>query len=85
MQPSRRWTSLRYKDTLESGSCCSFQPLTLGMMWLLTHLSQVAMGNYGAAIILLVFLVRLVLHPITKKGQVSMSRLQKLTCELTGQ
>ena len=47
-------------------------------MWLLGRLSQVALGNYGVAIILLVFLVRLLLHPITKKGQVAMMRSQKL-------
>jgi YidC/Oxa1 family membrane protein insertase len=34
--------------------------------------------NYGVVIIILVFLVRLVLHPITKKSQVSMSKMQKL-------
>ena len=34
--------------------------------------------NYGVAIIILVFLMRLVMHPITKKSQVSMMRLQKV-------
>ncbi len=34
--------------------------------------------NYGIVIIVLVFLVRIILHPITKKSQVSMSKMQKL-------
>ena len=34
--------------------------------------------NYGVVIIILVFLMRLVMHPITKKSQVSMSKMSKL-------
>jgi YidC/Oxa1 family membrane protein insertase len=34
--------------------------------------------NYGVIIIIIVFLIRLFLHPITKKSQVSMSKMQKL-------
>jgi YidC/Oxa1 family membrane protein insertase len=34
--------------------------------------------NYGVAIILLTLVVRLVLHPLSKKSQVSMARMQKL-------
>ncbi len=36
------------------------------------------LGNYGVVIMVLVFLVRLVLHPVTKKSQVSMMKMQKL-------
>jgi YidC/Oxa1 family membrane protein insertase len=36
-------------------------------------------GNYGVAIIVLTVIVKVILFPITKKGQVSMYRLQKLT------
>jgi len=35
-------------------------------------------GNYGLVIIILVFLVRLAMYPITKKSQVSMSKMSKL-------
>ncbi|MCJ7543455.1 MAG: YidC/Oxa1 family insertase periplasmic-domain containing protein [Phycisphaerae bacterium] len=78
---------LNYLGAIDIESYCCIQlpltlgmirPLTLGMMWLLGALTVVTLGNYGVAIILLVFLVRLVLHPITKKSQVSMVRLQKL-------
>lgn len=78
---------LNYLGAIDIESYCCIQipltlglirPLTLGMMWLLGLLAVVSLGNYGVAIILLVFLVRLVLHPITKKSQVSMVRFQKL-------
>jgi YidC/Oxa1 family membrane protein insertase len=72
------YQKLRYIDTIEFGSCCTWGPLTLGMMWLLQFLSKLALGNYGVAIILLVVLVRLVMHPLTKKGQVMMSKTQKM-------
>jgi YidC/Oxa1 family membrane protein insertase len=35
-------------------------------------------GNYGVVIIILVLLFRLAMHPVTKKSQVSMSRMSKL-------
>ncbi len=34
--------------------------------------------NYGVVIIVLVFLMRLIMHPVTKKSQVSMSKMSKL-------
>jgi YidC/Oxa1 family membrane protein insertase len=34
--------------------------------------------NYGVVIMILVFLVRILMHPVTKKSQVSMMRMQKL-------
>lgn len=37
------------------------------------------LGNYGVVIMVLVFLVRLVMHPLTKKGQVSMMSMQKIS------
>ncbi len=56
--------------------------LPLAMMWLLEVFSVVSLGNYGVAIIILVLLVRLVLHPLTKKSQISMMRMQKLTPQM---
>ena len=35
-------------------------------------------GNYGVVIIILVFLIRIAIHPLSKKSQVSMSKLSKL-------
>ncbi len=74
-----QYDELEYIKTIEFGGCfCSFSWLSLAMMWMLQKLSLVAIGNFGVAIILLVILVRLCLHPLTKKGQVSMMKMQKL-------
>lgn len=60
------------------GACAimTFKPLTVFMIWLLNHLESVV-RNYGIAIIILVLFVRTLLHPITKKGQVNMMRMQQ--------
>ncbi len=76
------YQKLGYLDTIEFGSCCTYAPLSFGMMWLLQVFSKITLGNYGVAIILLVFLVRIVLHPITKKGQVSMMKMSKLAPQM---
>jgi YidC/Oxa1 family membrane protein insertase len=60
--------------------CCPamlIRPLAFGILWLMEWL-HVFLFNYGLVIIILVFVVRLILHPLTKKGQVSMSRMSKL-------
>jgi len=73
------YSKLNYIGTIEFGRCCTFSWLALAMMWLLDFFSAtIAFGNYGVAIILLVLLVRLVLHPLTKRGQISMMGMQKL-------
>jgi YidC/Oxa1 family membrane protein insertase len=70
---------LNYLSTLEFRSCiCAWDALAIGMMWLLEKLWLISWHNYGVAIMLLVFITRLCLHPLTKKGQVSMMGMQKL-------
>ncbi len=71
------YDKLSYIGTIDFSSC-TFDWLTLMMMGLLDIFSKVALGNYGVAIIMLVLLVRLLLHPLTKKSQVSMMSMQKL-------
>ncbi len=44
------------------------------MEWMYHHIIH----NYGIVIIILVFLIRIILHPITKKSQISMSKMSKL-------
>jgi len=51
-------------------------PLTDLMVGLLKVLYRV-LPNYGVAIIIMVLIVRALLHPITKKGQVGMVKMQK--------
>ena len=77
------YRDLKYINTIDFGSCfCTSNWLALGMMWLLQMLSKLSFGNYGVAIILLVVVVRLVLHPLTKKSQVMMMKTQKLAPQM---
>jgi YidC/Oxa1 family membrane protein insertase len=55
---------------------CTFQWLVRLMVWLLYTLHSLV-RNYGLAIIILVLIVRTLLHPVTKKSQVNMMRMQK--------
>ncbi len=74
---------LNYLGSINFQSCfCAINSLTLGMMWLLQGISGLAFGNYGIAIMMLVLMVRLVLHPLTKKSQISMMNMQKLGPEM---
>lgn len=57
-------------------SACTFVWLTNLMIFLL-NLFYKFIGNYGVAIIILVLLVRLLLHPITKTSQVNMVKMQE--------
>lgn len=56
---------------------CTFAILVEAMIGLLNGLYAVV-RDYGVAIIILVLIVRTLLHPITKKGQVNMVRMQKV-------
>jgi YidC/Oxa1 family membrane protein insertase len=76
------------RDYVESliihGSMCGF--LTFNwLVWTLVALVRVFHAitfDWGLAIILLVCLVRLILHPITKRSQVSMLRMGKMGPEI---
>lgn len=77
------YQKLNYLGSINFSSCfCAINSLTLGMMWLLQGISTIAFGNYGIAIMVLVLMVRLVLHPLTKKSQISMMKMQKLGPEM---
>lgn len=60
---------------------CTFSFLVTLMIWLLNHVYAVV-PDYGIAIIVLVLIVRALLHPITKKGQVNMARMQRRMADL---
>ena len=81
---SAEYGQLNVSESIQSRVCCSWMalaPLTAGLLWLLGRIHWL-IPNYGVAIILLVALVRLALHPISKSAQVSMMRTQKLAPEL---
>ncbi len=72
---------LGFFQTIDFMSCCCpaaiIQPLAFGILAIMKWMYGF-IGNYGIIIIILVFLVRLIMHPITKKSQVSMSKVQKV-------
>ena len=72
------YLDLDYKSTIDLRTSCTWAPISYGMIWLLQKLSWLALGNYGIAIMVLVVMVRICLHPLTKKGQISMMKMQKL-------
>lgn len=62
------------------GMCafCTFDPVVVSILWMLDMTQKyLTFGNWGAAIILLVIVVRLLLHPLTRYSQVNMAITQK--------
>lgn len=60
--------------------CCPAQiinPLAFAILAIMKGM-HAFIPNYGVVIIILVFLMRLVMHPVTKKSQISMSKMSKL-------
>ena len=74
-----------YKSTLviRSGcyTICTFDFLMDGLVYLLRGMHYV-LHDWGLAIIALVVIVRAILHPITKKSQVSMAKMAKMGPEM---
>jgi YidC/Oxa1 family membrane protein insertase len=68
---------------LTSGPCayCTFQFLINGLVKLLAFFHFIT-RDWGLAIICLVVIVRLILHPITKRSQVSMMKMGKMGPEM---
>ena len=75
------YKNLGFFHTIDFMSCCFpagvIAPMAFGilatMRWMYGFF-----GNYGVVIIILVFIIRIVIHPLTKKSQVSMSKMGKL-------
>jgi len=73
---------LGFVQTLTFMPCCCcpagiIRPLAFGVLAIMKWMYGF-IGNYGVVIIILVFLMRLCMHPVTKKSQVSMSKMSKL-------
>ncbi len=75
------YSKLGYFHTIHFMACCCpkaiINPLAFGIMALMKWLHYF-IPNYGVVIMILVVLVRAILHPVTKKSQVSMMAMQKL-------
>jgi YidC/Oxa1 family membrane protein insertase len=78
---NERYDELGFAQTIDFMGCCCpakiIKPLAFGILALMKWMYGF-IGNYGVAIIILVFLMRMAMHPITKKSQISMSKMSKL-------
>ncbi len=74
------YQNLGFVNTMDFMACCCpaaiIHPLAFGILWLLKWV-HTFIPNYGIVIIILVLLVRLMLHPLTRLSQVSMSKYAK--------
>lgn len=73
------YKSLGFIKTIDFQACCGdiFSSLSFAILAAMNWLHQY-IPNYGIVIIIFVFVVRVLLHPITKKSQVSMMKMSKL-------
>ena len=60
---------------------CTFQPLAKGLLWFLKTIHGWT-HDWSLAIIALVIVVRLILHPITKRSQINMAKMSKQMASL---
>jgi len=75
------YRKLGFLQTIDFMGCCCptsiISPLAFGILALMKWMYGF-IPNYGIVIIILVFVMRLCMHPITKKSQVSMSKMGTL-------
>jgi len=75
------YRKLGFVQTIDFMACCCpasiISPLAFGILAIMKWMYGF-IANYGVVIIILVFLMRLAMHPITKKSQVSMSKMSTL-------
>ncbi|MEN6577285.1 MAG: YidC/Oxa1 family insertase periplasmic-domain containing protein [Phycisphaerales bacterium] len=75
------YRTLGFVHTIDFMNCCCpagiINPLAFGILAIMKWMYGF-IGNYGIVIIILVFIMRLILHPITKKSQIAMSKMTKL-------
>ncbi|MCX5636350.1 MAG: YidC/Oxa1 family insertase periplasmic-domain containing protein, partial [Planctomycetota bacterium] len=76
------YRKLGFVQTIDFMACCCpasiINPLAFGILAIMKWMYGFPPHNYGVVIIILVFLVRLAMHPITRMSQVSMSKFSKL-------
>ncbi|MHC4327469.1 MAG: membrane protein insertase YidC [Planctomycetota bacterium] len=78
---NEQYNSLGFYHTIDFMGCCCpawiIKPLAFGILAIMKWMYGF-IHNYGVVIIILVFLMRLCMHPVTKKSQVSMSKMSQL-------
>ena len=86
LEGAEPYVALNMRDLivyLISGCCtfCTFSWLADFLVLFLSFLHSIV-GDWAIAIILLVCIVRLILHPVMKRGQIQMQRMSRLMTEL---
>ncbi len=73
------YSKLGFVQSINFQACCGniFRPISFFILAMMKAVYYV-IPNYGVIIILLVLLVRTLLHPLTRKSQVSMMKMGKL-------
>jgi YidC/Oxa1 family membrane protein insertase len=73
---------LGFVQTISFIACCCpssiINPLAFGILAIMNWMHGFWPHNYGIVIIILVFVMRLLLHPVTKKSQISMHKMSKM-------
>ena len=76
------YRQLGFVQTIDFMNCCCpatiINPLAFGILAIMKWMYGFWPHNYGIVIIILVFVMRLILHPLVKKSQVSMHHMTKL-------
>jgi YidC/Oxa1 family membrane protein insertase len=76
------YRQLGFVQTIDFMTCCCpasiINPLAFGILAIMKWMYGFWPHNYGIVIIILVLVMRLILHPLVKKSQVSMHRMSKL-------
>jgi len=76
------YRQLGFVQTIDFMACCCpssiINPLAFGILAIMNWMHGFWPHNYGIVIIILVLVMRLLLHPITKHSQVAMHRMSKL-------
>ncbi len=87
--PYRLVAAPKVEEVLERYAVGLEQVVDLGLLPSVSRLALVVLNlihsvipNYGIAIILLTAFVRVILHPLTRKSQMSMAKMQKLQPEI---
>lgn len=83
MGPKNYYELQEFQDGMEESMNFWFSWLYLpqAMLWVL-HTVYSVIPNYGIAIIILSFLIKFMLYPLTKKGLVSMRKMRELQPEM---
>ena len=73
------YRQLGFVKAIDFRACCGdiFTPISFFLLATMKWMHGF-LFNYGIVIIVLVFMVRLLMHPVTKKSQISMMKMQKL-------